>query len=691
MTSSPLSKSPLAKHTLRCFILLLLTLTSNNALGQENIGLEKARFKNKDFLIFGNSIEWDGKKKSLLSKEAVHIYWHGLLIKSSTLNYQIDSAVMLLGKSTLYTGTSSLQGASVKIEKGTAYLEKPLLHLLGQGHQSLNITGKTATYFKERQELLIEQPTLNLGKQKILRFKSWLVDLSHSNEDIPQLTLAYDSQLGLSSTLELQTQLNSSLLFKPSITHYTKRGWLPSVQFTYKDKSKGHYTDLSYGYLADKNPPQSTHTLPFSNPPEKRPHFTHLDFSLKDGEKTEFFGTTLIASSPFLLSDISHPLEKKNPFYRNFFQLNTQGDKNLLTLYAQHQNNVWIESEEKLPEITAHFFPQSFSSKKIYTSSQLSYTHFLNKNSEQKRAERLYAYLQFSKPLRLFKHITLRPILGLAGLYYNTPSPTYLSGKLLGETGFDLNIPLSKTYRFENKLWDIHHIRHKIKILLQHRFIKKISHGEKLDWPLEKTPPHPDYLPPLGLENRRDKDQMEPLNYFRLTISNRLETRDTTYGSRTLLHGKIYQDLYLKTGENQTINRRRSDCFLELTAHPLQALELSGSLRLNTGENTIERQSWSMALKSADNWQLSFKSFSDKSLGNQKIKEHQVEWALARNARNTVRLSSVYDGISEKWTHLSIEVDKHFQDGTLTVGLARVLKNGRSKNQIALKIPFLRF
>jgi LPS-assembly protein len=185
--------------------------------------------------------------------------------------------------------------------------------------------------------------------------------------------------------------------------------------------------------------------------------------------------------------------------------------------------------------------------------------------------------------------------------------PTYT--RTLGELGFDSVLRSSGTFDYKNALWKIDGLRHLFTPRLSYRHIPHADRGNSRLVPPPDRIPQIDrqtfstYLPPLGLGDQRNLDDLRATNALRLGFDNTLQTRDSHYGSRDLVTLNVANDFRFAhlRGERPT-----SEIHTELAVMPARWLEASIYQSVTSNNLTLREFNTALTLRDGDRWSVRF-------------------------------------------------------------------------------------
>jgi LPS-assembly protein len=215
-----------------------------------------------------------------------------------------------------------------------------------------------------------------------------------------------------------------------------------------------------------------------------------------------------------------------------------------------------------------------------------------------KRADLYYA---LSRPWAPTPWFTTSPVAGGRFTHYtNAVGGRNDYTRELLEVGMDAEMRFSGTFDYENPRWGIDGLRHLVTPRLSYRYISDADEGAayipQIDRRVFAT-----YLEPLALGARRQIDDLTATNTLRIALDQRLQTRDSDYGSRDLVQLNLALDSRFDTAPGE---RTLSALHTELRLSPASFLDFELYHRATPGNWTLRELNTAITLHDADLWQL---------------------------------------------------------------------------------------
>ncbi|MSU50872.1 MAG: LPS-assembly protein LptD [Opitutus sp.] len=222
------------------------------------------------------------------------------------------------------------------------------------------------------------------------------------------------------------------------------------------------------------------------------------------------------------------------------------------------------------------------------------------------RSHRLNAYYALSRPFAPQEWLAITPLVGGQATHYvNTEiggvkSDNYL--RLLGEIGGDVALRASGTFDYKNPQWKIDGLRHLVTPRVSYRYIPDGDRGRDRITPIDRRA-FSTYLPPLGLGDQRNIDDLRATSTLRLSFDNILQTRDTAEGTRNLIAFNVANDFRFKRAPGE---RDVSAVHTELSVMPARWIQFDLYQSLVPQNFRTQELNSSLTLRDGRAWTLRF-------------------------------------------------------------------------------------
>ena len=370
-----------------------------------------------------------------------------------------------------------------------------------------------------------------------------------------------------------------------------------------------------------------------------------------------------------------------------FAEATYTGQNFFLSLFARFQPNSFQRVQERLPELRFDLLPlavgngfyQRFqASAAVLRESQVadgldpalkatlpalplsatisaSAGTFL-RDGPQRRTNRLDAYYAIERPFAYRDWLAFTPVAGARVTSYSQIRESTLSvlslssrpltvvdaplvakpsyTRTLGEIGFDAALRSSATFNYKNPLWKIDGLRHLLTPRVSYRYIPDAHKGADRIPAIDRRT-FATYLPPLGLGDQRNLDDLSATNTLRVGFDNTLQTRDPVYGSRDLLTFNVANDFRFKRNTTASgLERRVSETHAELAFAPANWVSVDVYQSFAPQSFTLREFNSGVTLRDGEVWSV---RFSNNFLRHQ-IQDYQLDARL--------RLNETYEALS---------------------------------------------
>jgi LPS-assembly protein len=286
-----------------------------------------------------------------------------------------------------------------------------------------------------------------------------------------------------------------------------------------------------------------------------------------------------------------------------FAELNYHRGNTVAGAFIRAQPNDFQVIRERLPELTWELLPSPVSHG-IIQQAQSSFVGLREDpigGAANLSTSRFDAYYGLSRPWSPAEWFTFNPIAAARVTHYTDA----VGGKsaytrTLSEVGFDAALRFAGTFETQNKRWGIDGLRHLITPRISYRFIDDADKGAAFIPPIDRRV-FATYLEPLSLGSRRQIDDLTATNNVRLSVDQRLQTRDIDYGSRDLVHLNLAIDSRFDSAPNA---RTLSALHSELRLSPAPFLDFELYHRATPGDWTMRELNTAITLHNADQWEL---------------------------------------------------------------------------------------
>jgi LPS-assembly protein len=507
-----------------------------------------------------------------------------------------------LGEAPIY-----LRGASAEGTRTQLTVHQAMASLGEPGPWTPTLAADTLTY-EFGQRLQADRAHIGVGELQPIALPHFDYRLKDPLRSDYSLYAGYDGSLGVYSEIGLRLPVAAGLKLGGDVGLYSARGVLigPAGDYAFgagtDEEVGGRFRS---GYINDHGD-RKTDVLGRPVP---------ADRSYLEWQHRERFGERLIVDGTFNYWRDSEVLRDYRP--DDFFPLQTPdnfveavytGDNYHLSLFARFQPDRYFDVQQRLPELRFDLLPIALPGgfyERFNASAAVLRDNPPGDGQPTLNSDRYDAYYSLTRPISPREWLAFAPVVGGRVTHYASTLPG--SGRddytrELGEFGFDAQLRTSGTFDYQNERWKIDGLRHLFTPRISYRYIPESSNGQRYIPPIDVRT-FTTYLPPLGLGDGRDVDELTASNTLRVGFDNTLQTRDPVYGSRDLLVFNVANDFRFKRqpGERDVSETHfqlglmpaswlRFDLYQSIAPQNLKTRELNTGLTLHDGD------AWSLSL-----------------------------------------------------------------------------------------------
>ncbi|MEO6245346.1 MAG: LPS assembly protein LptD [Opitutaceae bacterium] len=342
------------------------------------------------------------------------------------------------------------------------------------------------------------------------------------------------------------------------------------------------------------------------------------------------------------------PVQEPDSFVEGVYT----GENYFLSAFTRVQPNRFHRVQERLPEIRFDLLPLAVGGgfcERFSASAAALREDPVGGVGLPLRSDRLDAYYALSRPIAPTEWLAFTPIAGGRITHYtDTTGSAVRSGsytRTLGEVGLDAALRLSGTFDYKNPAWKIDGLRHLFTPRLSYRNIPSAERGRARIPQIDRES-FATYLPPLGLGDVRNIDELHATNTLRLGLDNILQTRDAALGPRDLLMFNVATDFRFRRPPGV---RDLSEVHTELALTPARWLQVDVYQSFAPRTLNLREFNSGVTLRDGNLWSVRF--------GNNFLR-HQIEdYAITGRARLNERLEALtrlhYDARKRRFTEQS--------------------------------------
>lgn len=316
------------------------------------------------------------------------------------------------------------------------------------------------------------------------------------------------------------------------------------------------------------------------------------------------------------------PLQEPDSFIESTYT----GESFFLSAFARVQPNTYQRVPERLPEVR-FTVPAVALGHGFYQRIEAGFAALREDPpggaAPTLLSDRLDAYYAVTRSFTPREWLGVTPVVGGRVTHYRRATggrDTYT--RTLGEVGLDAELRSSGVFEYQNEAWKIDGIRHLLTPRLSYRYIGDADRGRAYIPAIDRRT-FMTYLPPLGLGDTRNLDDLRPTNTLRLGLDNTFQTRDPDYGSRDLLVFNTAADLRFDRLPGE---RRTSAVHTFLAFTPARWLEFDLYQSLTPQDFTLQELNTGVTIRDGDAWAVQFASHFLRREIEEFILGGQVRW-----------------------------------------------------------------
>lgn len=419
-----------------------------------------------------------------------------------------------------------------------------------------------------------EKAEVGIGHVRLLPFPKFQQDLAAPFAFQALLNAGFRASLGAFAEADVHLPVAPALRLGADLGLYTNRGLMAGPSGRYADpdnpdRFRGYFRS---GYINDHGD-KKTDIL-------GRP--VREDRAYAEWQHTQQLAENLTLAAQLNWWRDSEVLRDFRP--RAFFPVQApdtfvesvyRGQNYFVSAFTRLRPNSFQSVQQRLPEIRFDLLPLAIGHG-FYERFNASVA-VLRENpllgGAKLRSDRLDAYYGLVRPFSPSEWATVTPVAGGRFTHYSNTTGAVRDGsysRLLGEVGFDAELRASGTFAYKNEQWKIDGLRHLFTPRLSYRYRPEAEKG-RARIPLIDREVFATYLPPLGLGDVRNVDDLHATNTLRLGFDNTLQTRDPVHGSRDLLVFNVANDFRFR---RQPGERDVSEVHTEVAIMPARWLQV---------------------------------------------------------------------------------------------------------------------
>ncbi len=593
---------------------------------QSTIARGNATLTHQGLTVVADEIRYIAAQNIAHAEGNTRVHYGNIRLVGRGLVYDVDtkrtsSEAFRMGSPPLYAEGDGFSGTRDKItvENVTMYFGEP-------SPVGLNFKAARATVFTE-DRIEAENVTFRIGEFPIFR-------LPRYKQSVDTLAVLLSGKLGYRGNLGAYFRTNS--LFPVSenwragavFDVYTKRGLLigPALGWSLDQPDNRAKFQFESGYINDDG------DLGFDrlgDAVDQDRYFFTIRHQQEIGERFSVNAAINAWSDSEVIRDFRPDLFRDDQNPDNFLEAVYRGENFFLTGFLRFAPNGFQNTQERLPEIRLDWMPTPIFDTGTYQSLSASYVRlqedsFLTK--PELESDRFDVFYSLYKPIEVRKWLHLLPVASARLTHYaDTLGSDDSFTRVMGEFGLDAEVQAHATWEYKNERWGIDGLRHLVKPVLRWRYLPGGNSGRSEIIPIDREV-FSTSLPPIGLANIRNIDDLTDRHVLRLGVENLLQTRNEDYGSRNLVTLNFYQDILFSAepGEDEW-----ASFYTQMEIHPVNWFSFGLYSKIRTEDLTLEETRTRFRITDGDVWQFSLET---DTLQNQ-INQYDLDFFYKMNER----------------------------------------------------------
>lgn len=460
--------------------------------------------------------------------------------------------------------------------------------------------------YEPGRQIQTEGALLGIGEVRPISLARFEQDLTQPFAFTVSMNGGYRSALGAFAEGNVQLPVSRALRLGGTVGLYTKRGVMAGPSGRYSDPAnpEGLHGYFRSGYISDYGD-RETDILGRPVP---------RDRAYAEWQHTQRIGDALTLQAQLnwwkdseVLRDFRpkefYPVQAPDTFVESVYT----GPNFFASVFGRFQPNSFQRVQERRPEFRFDLLPVAlpggFYERFNGSVAVLREDPILTGSTLESR--RLDGYYALSRPIQPSNWSSITPVAAARFTHYTSTVGALRDGnytRVLGELGVDAELRASGVFAYANPRWKIDGLRHLITPRVGYRYIPEADRGQahipRIDRTVFST-----YLPPIGLGQARNIDELHGSHVVRLGFDNTVQTRDPVHGSRDLLLFNLANDFRLqrRPGEKDV-----SDLHADVSLMPASWLQLDAYQSLSPQNFTLREFNSGVTVHDGNAWSLRF-------------------------------------------------------------------------------------
>jgi LPS-assembly protein len=572
-------------------------------------GRGNARVQLDDVTLTADELRYLHRTRTVEARGHVVLVRDDRRLLASEISYHLDTGSyrvrnLRFGAAPLYVSGSLLEGS-----RETLTFNDAVVTYQEPGRWAPTLVADSVTYHPQRQRMRATGAALGVGWWQPLPLPSAELPTHISFLSYLSANAGYTGSLGAFVEVGVHLPVGEVANLGGDVGYFSDRGFMFGPSGTYHwgaGTDREASGEFSTGFIHDSG--EKFVDILREPVPEDRgfvtwTHRQHFTPQLSLGAVLNYWSDSEVMRD-FRPRDF-FPVQTPD----NYAELVYLGDNIVFSAFVRPQVNDYHTVRERLPELSFAVLPSPVGGG-WYHELQTSAVRLRDEppaGGTVLRSDRLDAYYALMRPYSPREWLTLSPVVGGRLTHYTNIEGSPATGtrdqrddytRALGEIGADAELRASGTFDYRNDRWGIDGLRHLITPKLSYRYIPDATKGAQYIPAIDRRV-FATYLQPLGLGNRRQIDDLEATNTLRLSLDNRLQTRDGHHGSRDLAALNIAADTRFDRAAGE---RTLSSLHTELSVTPARWVGFDLYHRLAPHSGVTQELNAGITLLDSDRW-----------------------------------------------------------------------------------------
>jgi LPS-assembly protein len=570
---------------------------------KEVVGIGNAQLAYGELLLTADEIRYNTETKIAVARGHAVLTQGARRLLAEVITYHLADGTYLVERLRMGEYPLNVSGASASGDKHSLTINDARATFHEPGPFVPTLRADRLVY-APGQRLQGEGASVGVGGVRPFVFGVFQQNLHEPLLSYVSLTGGYRASLGAYVETGLRLPVAEGVKLGAEVSLYSKRGVMfgPAASYSGTQEGAEFQGHLRSGFIRDHGK-RLTDIL--GQPVPANRGYVEWEHQQQLASQLTFNGELNYWTDSEILRDFRpkdfFPVQEPDSFVESVYT----GGNYFVSLFARFQPNSFHPVQQRLPELCFDLLPLAVGHgfSETFSASIVALREDPPAGGPTVRSDRFDAYYALSRVFTPQPWLSFTPIAGGRVTYYDRATggrSTYT--RTLGEVGFDAALRASAAYAYRNEAWGIDGLRHLITPRLTYRYIPEADKGQPYIPPIDRLA-FTTYLPPLGLGDSRNLDQLHATNTLRVGLDNTIQTRDPVYGSRDLLVFNLADDFRF---HRQPGERDVSELHTEFALLPARWLQFEVYSSFAPQSFTMKEFNSGLTIHDGDQWSLRF-------------------------------------------------------------------------------------